>query len=73
MGNSLPVESKFTFEEENDRIKYVVSSMQGWGEKMEDAVSKLAAFCMKKKGTVLQNTVTDICPLYSLACSYSKS
>ncbi|BAS79580.1 probable protein phosphatase 2C 16 isoform X1 [Oryza sativa Japonica Group] len=37
MGNSLPVESKFTFEEENDRIKYVVSSMQGWGEKMEDA------------------------------------
>uniref|UniRef100_A0A0E0CMW7 protein-serine/threonine phosphatase n=1 Tax=Oryza meridionalis TaxID=40149 RepID=A0A0E0CMW7_9ORYZ len=33
----LPVESKFTFEEENGRIKYVVSSMQGWGEKMEDA------------------------------------
>ncbi|XP_025878448.1 probable protein phosphatase 2C 19 isoform X1 [Oryza sativa Japonica Group] len=37
MGNSLPVESKFTDEKENDRIKYVVSSMQGWGEKMEDA------------------------------------
>uniref|UniRef100_A0A0E0CMX1 Uncharacterized protein n=1 Tax=Oryza meridionalis TaxID=40149 RepID=A0A0E0CMX1_9ORYZ len=49
MGNSLPVESKFTDEKENDRIKYVVSSMQGWGEKMEDAVSKLAAFCMTKK------------------------
>uniref|UniRef100_A0A0D9YUI9 protein-serine/threonine phosphatase n=1 Tax=Oryza glumipatula TaxID=40148 RepID=A0A0D9YUI9_9ORYZ len=37
MGNSLPVESKLTDEKENDRIKYVVSSMQGWGEKMEDA------------------------------------
>uniref|UniRef100_A0A0E0GIN3 protein-serine/threonine phosphatase n=1 Tax=Oryza nivara TaxID=4536 RepID=A0A0E0GIN3_ORYNI len=37
MGNSLPVESKVTVEEENDRIKYVVSSMQGLGDKMEDA------------------------------------
>jgi hypothetical protein len=60
MGNSLPVESKFTFEEENDRIKYVVSSMQGWGEKMEDAVSKLAAFCMTKKRIVLQKFLTDL-------------
>uniref|UniRef100_I1P1V7 protein-serine/threonine phosphatase n=1 Tax=Oryza glaberrima TaxID=4538 RepID=I1P1V7_ORYGL len=37
MGNSLPVESKVTVEEENDRIKYVASSMQGLGDKMEDA------------------------------------
>ncbi|NP_001404041.1 probable protein phosphatase 2C 18 [Oryza sativa Japonica Group] len=37
MGNSLPVESKVTVEEENDRIKYIVSSMQGLGHKMEDA------------------------------------
>nr|BAD22144.1 hypothetical protein [Oryza sativa Japonica Group] len=42
MGNSLPVESKFTDEKENDRIKYVVSSMQGWGEKMEDAAGVCA-------------------------------
>jgi hypothetical protein len=60
MGNSLPVESKFTDEKENDRIKYVVSSMQGWGEKMEDAVSKLAAFCMTKKRIVLQKFLTDL-------------
>ncbi len=53
MGNSLPVESKVTVEEENDRIKYIVSSMQGLGHKMEDAVSKLAAFCITKIRIVL--------------------
>ncbi|KAL5211793.1 hypothetical protein ABZP36_022640 [Zizania latifolia] len=43
MGNSLPViRSKFTDEKENDRIKYVASSVQGCREeKMEDACAAI--------------------------------
>ncbi|KAL5212817.1 hypothetical protein ABZP36_023664 [Zizania latifolia] len=39
--NTLPVRSKFTYEKENDRVKYVVSTCQGWNEKMEDAFAAI--------------------------------
>ncbi|GJN23347.1 hypothetical protein PR202_gb10989 [Eleusine coracana subsp. coracana] len=37
--NSAPVTFKLTVGGSNDQLKYAASSMQGWGQKMEDAVS----------------------------------
>lgn len=36
---NLPVTSKFSDAGENDTVKYAMSSMQGWHDTMDDAVS----------------------------------
>lgn len=43
---STPKTDKFSEDGENKRVRYGLSSMQGWRATMEDAVSAIANFFM---------------------------